>query len=70
MSGMATIAGETIRFGPIASTKMACSPPAMHQEDRFFAALNDVRAWRFDPARRKLTLLGADGTPLVILARR
>ena len=69
MSGTATIAGDTITFGPIASTKMACSRTAMNQENRFFAALNDVRAWRFDPARHKLTLLGADGTPLIVLAR-
>lgn len=65
----AAIAGATICFGSIVSTKMACSPAVMNQENRFFAALNGVEAWRFDPVRRKLTLLGADGTPRVVLAR-
>jgi hypothetical protein len=40
----AAIAGATICFGSIVSTKMACSPAVMNQENRFFAALNGVEA--------------------------
>jgi putative lipoprotein len=69
MAGKATIASAAITFGSIVSTKMACPPAVMNQESRFFAALNDVRAWRFDPVRRKLMLLGGDGTPLIVLAQ-
>jgi putative lipoprotein len=69
MMGKATISGETIAFGPLASTNMACTPAAMNQEQKFFAALGDARTWRIDPVRQKLVLLDADGKPIVILAR-
>jgi putative lipoprotein len=68
MGGQATISRDTIAFGEIVSTRMACAPPVMDQEQRFFAALAQVRRWRFDPATRKLILLDADGKPLVVLA--
>src|SRR5262245_48511789 len=32
MRGKATISGDTIAFGPIASTRKACSPAVMNQE--------------------------------------
>ncbi|BCP54330.1 hypothetical protein K32_29470 [Kaistia sp. 32K] len=69
MSGQAKIAGDTIRFGAIASTRMACTPAAMNQEQKFFAALGEVRRWRVDGARGKLILLDGRGRPIVILAR-
>ena len=69
MAGKATITGDAIAFGPLASTNMACTPAAMDQEAKFFAALRDVRTWRIDPLRRKLALLGADGKPLIVFAR-
>lgn len=69
MAGKATITGDTIAFGPLASTNMACTPAAMDQEAKFFAALRDVRTWRVDPQRRKLALLGADGKVLVVFSR-
>lgn len=67
--GKATMKGEAISFGPLISTKMACSPAAMAQEHKFLTALHDVRAWRVDSARRKLTLLGANGAPVVVFAQ-
>jgi len=67
--GKATINGDAIAFGAIASTKMACSPAVMRQEQRFLLALRDVRAWRIDSARRKLTLIGVNGAPLMVLAQ-
>ena len=69
MMGKASIANDIITFGQIASTQMACTPAAMNQERKFFDALRDVRGWRADPMRRKLILLAADGTPIVVLAR-
>ena len=69
MSGMATLTGEEITFGPIASTKMACAPAVMDQEMKFFAALSEVRTWQADPSRGKLTLLGKGGDVLVVLSR-
>lgn len=69
ISGTASIRGDKMTFGPIVSTEMACAPAAMDQERKFFAALGDVRAWRIDPAQRKLVLLDATGKPLVVLAR-
>lgn len=68
MSGQAKFAGDTIRFGAIASTRMACTPAAMNQERKFFAALEDVRRWRVDPARGKLTLLDGLGDPIIVLS--
>lgn len=67
--GKATIAGEAISFGPMVSTKMACSPAVMNQEQKFLTALRDVRGWRVDPVRRKLSLLGANGATVVVLTQ-
>ncbi|MDQ8727273.1 META domain-containing protein [Bradyrhizobium sp. LHD-71] len=68
LSGKAVIAGDSIRFGPVASTKMACAPAVMRQEQTFLLALTDVRSWRTEPARGKLILLDAAGRPIVVLA--
>jgi putative lipoprotein len=69
MRGTATIAGDTIAFGAIASTRMACPRAVMEQESKFFAALRSARTWRIDSARHKLALLDADGKPVVVFAR-
>ena len=69
MSTKATLTGEEIAFGPIASTKMACAPAVMDQEMKFFAALSEVRTWRADPSRGKLSLLGKGGEVLIVLSR-
>lgn len=64
-TGTATIAGARISFGPLATTRMACTPAVMEQEQKFFSALTVVRAFRVDPATRKLFLLDLTGTPVV-----
>lgn len=69
MSGKATISGDRIAFGAIAATKMACAPAAMDQEMKFFAALQDVRAWRVDPAQQKLALLDEGGNVVLVFSR-
>jgi putative lipoprotein len=69
MSGKATISGDRIRFGPIASTYMACVPAIMDQEAKFLAALQEVRGWRTDPVKRKLTLFDEGGKALIVLTQ-
>lgn len=66
--GKATIEGAKISFGPLATTRMACAPAVMAQEQTFFAALAVVRAFRIDAATRKLFLLDLTGTPVVRLS--
>jgi len=67
-NGQAKISGAGFSVGPVMSTRMACTPAAMDQEARFFKVLETVKAWRIDPARRKLHLLGAGGAPLATLS--
>lgn len=52
--GSATIAGETLTFGGIGTTRMACVPALMNQEQRFLAALAATRTYRFDGPYLKL----------------
>jgi heat shock protein HslJ len=61
------ITGEGMSFGPIGATRMACPGPAMDQEMRFFAALEQVRA--FDIAEDgSLVLIGPEGPVLTASA--
>lgn len=69
ISGKAEISGSRIRFGPVASTKMACVPAAMDQEAKFLTALGDARKWRIDGRRGKLYLLDGQGDEVLLLAR-
>ncbi len=69
MVGKAAVAGDTIRFGAIASTQMACLPAIMEQEAQFFAALEKVRGWRIDEAGSRLQLLDDKAKPLLTLGR-
>jgi heat shock protein HslJ len=59
--------GASLRFGPVAGTRMACEPPAMAVEQRFHQALEVVRAWRMDGAT--LLLTDAAGATVVRLVR-
>lgn len=47
-SGTPTIKGQSITFGPMAVTRMACLPAVAEQEDRFLAALGETALYRFD----------------------
>jgi heat shock protein HslJ len=62
-SGAATLTGETLSFGAIASTRMACAEALMAQESRFFDALGEVIGFDMDDTGA-LVLRGASG-PLV-----
>lgn len=58
--------GGRLKFGALASTKMACAPPVLDQEQRFLDALAASTHYRVDGA---LVLSGEDGVPRLVLAR-
>lgn len=58
--GTVEIAGDAIKFGPVAGTMMACAPTLMDQEQRFYKALEDARKWQREDGR--LALLDSAGT--------
>ena len=53
-----TIAGEAMEIGTIATTRMACPPPADAVERAYLAALGRVAAWHLDGS--DLVLAGDD----------
>lgn len=63
MFGTATIAGGALTFGGIGTTRMACAPALMDQEQKFLGALAATRTFRFDGPY--LTFYDADGGELV-----
>jgi heat shock protein HslJ len=61
LTGQFTHDGPTLRFGPTATTRMACVDPSVNeQEQRFLAALRDTE--RHQISGDTLTLLGPGGT--------
>ncbi len=68
-AGSATVSGSSIKFLPMASTRMACSPAVMRQEANFHAALEKVSAWRIDEQQRKLFLVDGGGFDLIRFSR-
>lgn len=68
-AGSAKFDSSTLKFLPLASTRMACSAAAMKQESKFHATLEKVRAWRIDEARRKLILLDGQGFEMMRLSQ-
>jgi heat shock protein HslJ/membrane-bound inhibitor of C-type lysozyme len=63
-TGKYAIGGEGIRIGPVASTRKACRPELMNQEQQFLMALSAVT--RFDVgADGQLTLFAGDTARLV-----
>jgi heat shock protein HslJ len=61
MMGSYTLDGESISFGQVASTMMACED-GMEQEQAFFKALNGARRWSVQGD--DLALLDEGGTAL------
>jgi heat shock protein HslJ len=68
-AGSANIDGSAIKFLPMGSTRMACSPAVMKQEARFHSTLEKVTAWRVDQAQGKLVLLDKGGFDLMHLSK-
>ena len=65
MGGQATIRGETIRFGQMVGTMMACPEPRMTVERNIHRALTETRGWRLQHG--SLVLLGAGNRRLMTL---
>lgn len=59
--GSFTLTGESLGFGPLATTQMACPPEVMAVERAALDALSAITGFDIDDGGR-LLLLGADGT--------
>lgn len=46
-SGTVEVSGESIKFGPLASTRMACLEAAMNQETRYLSALQAAERYEW-----------------------
>jgi heat shock protein HslJ len=66
--GAARIAGHSLAFADIATTRKACPPAVMQQEQKFLAALAATRTFRFTGPT--LRLYDASGAELVRFAGR
>jgi heat shock protein HslJ len=66
--GPVEIDGETIAFGPLAATRMACAPAVDDQEQTFFAALADARRCSLDP-QGLFVLYDATNEPILRFSR-
>ena len=67
-TGGALIDGRNLSFKPLATTRMACSPPLQNQEQAFLQAIGSVKSYVLDPAG-KLVLLGEDGKEVMRLKK-
>lgn len=47
--GTCTIDGNTIKLGPLRSTRRACEPEIMQQEHKFLALLGAAQTWEITP---------------------
>jgi len=64
LSGGYELKGEQLTFGQMASTRMAC-PSGMETEQKFLAALRQVKKWRI--AGRQLELMDDSGAMVAVL---
>ena len=58
--GTCAIEGNTIKVGPLRSTRRACEPEIMQQEHKFLALLGSVTTWQID-SDGTLVLVGEEG---------
>lgn len=58
--------GDELKFGPLASTKMAC--PNLDEEQAFMTALQSAR--QIEATHLRLIMRGEDGSPVLTLKRR
>ncbi len=69
MGGGVTLEGNSVQFGPLMSTRMACVEALMDQEQRYLATLADVRSYLLEHEGAVLHLLAEDGTKLLRFSR-
>jgi heat shock protein HslJ len=55
--------GDSLRFGPVGSTRKLCAPALMEQEHRFLDAMGQVQRWDVSEVEQ-LQLWPAQGLPL------
>lgn len=67
IAGPYRMAGDSLVFGPLAMTRMACDK-GMDLEQQFTAALDSTRRWR--QSADTLDFLGADGATAARLVRQ
>ncbi len=60
-NGVVTVEGNTIQFGGLAATRMACAEAAMRQEDAYFAALRDAERFEVDGEALRIYSAGRPG---------
>jgi len=65
LMGPLQLEGESLRFGKVAGTMMACPDEAMEFERRFVAAIEKVRRWSID--KHSLLLQDSSGKTLMLL---
>jgi heat shock protein HslJ len=65
--GRATIKGNTISFGPLATTRRAGPPALMDQESKFLKAIETVKSLRIEPTGL-LSLLNDSGDTVLRLS--
>ena len=58
--GTCAVEGNTIKVGPLRSTRRACEPEIMQQEHKFLALLGSVTTWKID-SDGTLVLVGEEG---------
>ncbi len=61
--GAVTIDGQSVEFGKMGSTMMACPPPMMEQEKRYLDALGEAK--RFEVKDGMLLVYGTGPDPLI-----
>ncbi len=66
-SGSFSQKGDSITFGPIAATEMACPEPQMTQESSAFQVL--VGSVKFEQNDANLTIYNAEGTAKLVLEK-
>ncbi|GBQ69099.1 hypothetical protein AA103196_2128 [Ameyamaea chiangmaiensis NBRC 103196] len=65
--GKAAITGDSVRFGPLMTTRMACAPAAMKREQAFLTAMDATRFWRVNGP--ELVLSDATRRPVLIFRK-
>lgn len=61
--GGVTMDGQSIEFGKMGSTMMACPPPMMEQEKRYLEALGEAK--RFEVNNGTLLIFGPGADPII-----
>lgn len=67
--GKYTLTGETLSFKDMGSTRMACAPELMAQEDTLLQTLGSINRFSFKTSEAQQLLLHSDGTDTTIEAQ-